>query len=432
LSAIVIFLFFRYQTVNTIHDTNEVSYSALAFVIADSLHHHLHDYLQQAASQDQYSSEINAIDSELNTVVHRLITHTPIVRVKLYDQTGKVIFSTKQSQIGNLQNDNPGFRSAIKGEAATKFIYRDTLNVFDQETEDANLLHCYIPISQAEGSAPLGVLEVYADVNQLVLDTSKIELWVLLFTVLVMSGLYLVLIFYVKRAKRIINQQQQLAFDKQKLLEALSAKMIHAQENEKKRISDELHENVIQTITAVKLYFEQCIVLAANKDSKQSLTVPYPIIPILQDAIKQIRAVSIDLRPPSLDNFGLQAATNTLISEFNNILSDMKIRVAIDLPEGVLTDDKKSIIYRILKDTLRMISLHKNLKGEILIWLRINQGSNSLQLSIEVMEDNNVLQADDLKAFELMRENTLLSGGEFQVTKDAMGILRAVSEWENI
>lgn len=432
LAAITIFSFFRYQAIHTIQSANEISYSALAYAIADSLDHHFVDYLKRHNASSGQQIALTAVDDVALHTIQHLLADTPITRIKIYDQKGMVVFSTKQSQIGNLQKDNPGFTSAINGKVATKLIYRDTLNIFDQEVEDANLLQCYIPITSDELSPPLGVFEIYADINELIVDTSNIELMVLFFVVLVMSGLYFVLIFYVRRADKVIIEQQRMSIEKQKMLEMLSAKMINAQEDEKRRISDELHEDVVQTISAVKMYFEQCIYAAANNQANQKLTLPYHVIPILQDAIKKIRSVSLDLRPPSLDKFGLKAATNTLISEFNSILTGMNIRVEIDLPEEVLTDDKKSIIYRIVKDTLRMISFHKQLQVKILIRLRFNEGSGNLQLVIEIVNDLQVQKDYDLSDFELMKENTILSGGEFTVKNDMPGAIMAVSEWENI
>ena len=193
-----------------------------------------------------------------------------------------------------------------------------------------------------------------------------------------------------------------------------------------------MHEDVVQTISAVKLYFEQCIFATANNQGNQALSVPYHVIPILQDAIKKIRAVSLDLRPPSLDKFGLKAATNTLISEFSNIMSKVSIKIGINIPEEVLTYDKKSIIYRILKDTLRMISMHKNIQGEIYIQLRFNEVTGNLELSIQLANNKMKLECYEPGDFDLMKENTILSGGEFTVSSDSSGNIRAISEWESI
>ena len=432
LSAIIIFSFFRYHAINIIQSANEVSYSALAYAIVDSLNHHFVEHYLESENKETHKLDSSSIDSDILNAIERLLADTPITRIKIYDHSGLVVFSTKQSQIGVMQSDNPGFIEAINGKVATKLIYRDTLNLFDRETEDTNLLQCYIPIRMNENSKPIGVFEIYADVNELVVDTSNIELMVLVVIILVMSGLYFVLIFYVRRAEKVISEQQRLSIERQKMLEMLSAKMINAQEDEKRRISDELHEDVVQTISAVKLYFEQCIFAVSNNQGNHALTVPSHVVPILQDAIKKIRAVSLDIRPPSLDKFGLKAATNTLISEFSNIMSGVAIKIRIDIPEEILSYDKKSIIYRILKDTLKMISLHKNIQGEIYIVLGFNEITGNLQLSIQVDNLKKKLECYEPTDFDLMKENTILSGGEFSVSSDSSGVIIAISEWENI
>jgi signal transduction histidine kinase len=242
--------------------------------------------------------------------------------------------------------------------------------------------------------------------------------------------------FYIKKAEKVIDEKQRESNERQKNLEILSAKMITAQEDEKKRISSELHEDVVQTITAVKLQLEQCVSSAEQNHSNVPVEVPFHIIPILQESISKIRSLSINLRPPSLDDFGLKAATNTLVSEFNSMPSKLKIRVSIDVNEEALGEDKKSILYRILKDTLKMISIHRNTEGEIQVRLSINHQSGNLKLAIN-FENNESKYMDlvsndlcDTPDFEMMRESTILSGGSFKVFKDTAGSIKASSEWE--
>jgi signal transduction histidine kinase len=113
-------------------------------------------------------------------------------------------------------------------------------------------------------------------------------------------------------------------------------------------------------------------------------------------------------------------------------MTGVNIEIEVDIPEEVLTDDKKSIIYRIIKDTLRMLSLHKQIQEEIHIALGINEVTGNLQLSIQVNSNNQKPERHGPADFDLMKENTILSGGEFSLTSDASGVLKAVSEWESI
>lgn len=436
ITAIVIFIFFRGQTIQTIETASERSYTALALTMSSSMNDYFIEYFKNIQSQNHNSSSLQAINARLENRMQRLIADKTISRIKIYDPTGKVVYSSKRFQIGKLQNNNPGFLSAINGIPKTKFIYHDVLNVFSAVSQDVNLVQSYVPIRGDKLGPPIGVFEIYADVNEQIVASIKTQLVVLLFVLLTMFGLYITLMFYIKKAEKVIDEKQRESNERQKNLEILSAKMITAQEDEKKRISSELHEDVVQTITAVKLQLEQCVSSAEQNHSNVPVEVPFHIIPILQESISKIRSLSINLRPPSLDDFGLKAATNTLVSEFNSMPSKLKIRVSIDVNEEALGEDKKSILYRILKDTLKMISIHRNTEGEIQVRLSINHQSGNLKLAIN-FENNESKYMDlvsndlcDTPDFEMMRESTILSGGSFKVFKDTAGSIKASSEWE--
>jgi signal transduction histidine kinase len=107
------------------------------------------------------------------------------------------------------------------------------------------------------------------------------------------------------------------------------------------------------------------------------------------------------------------------------------IKIDVHIPEQLLTQDKKSIIYRIIKDTLRMLALHEHDDGEIRIILGFNDTTGNLQLSIHAANEKRRVESYEPADFDLMKEKTILSGGEFSITSDSAGGIKAISEWEN-
>ena len=194
-TGIFIFTIFRIQAINTIENSNKISYAALAHAIVDSLDDHFIQYFHAYEHASGHGNPIPSLQGDLKTSFERLASDTPITRIKIYDRNGKVIYSTKPEQIGKVQKDNPGFIEAINGSNATKLLYRDSLNILDEEIEDANLLQSYVPIKIEQQPNPIGVFEIYADVNELVEETNRTELLVLLFTLIILAVLYTVLIF---------------------------------------------------------------------------------------------------------------------------------------------------------------------------------------------------------------------------------------------
>ncbi len=426
ITSIIIFFFFRAQTINTIESASEESYTALAIAITHSMNDHFNEYYKQVEDARKRNHAIPEIHAELTNTIQRLIEDTKIERIKLYDRYGRVVYSTKQSQIGRLQKDNPGFISAISGEPATKLIYRDTLNIFDHEIEDANLAQSYVPIETSKLLPAIGVFEIYADVSEEISESNRTQFAVLIFVLVVMAALYAILMFYIKKGEKIINEQQRESKERQRTLEILSSKMITAQEDEKRRISEKLHEDVVQTILAVKVHLENCIRTANQTEPDKPFSLPDNILSILQEAVSKIRAVSIDLRPPSLDNFGLVAATNTLVSDFRDLSDHLNIKMQVNIPEEQLTLEMKSILYRIIKDTLGAIVYENTSNNSVEVNIAYNEVEDTIDLDIGEGVSGQDLHQDD---FEMMRERTILSGGEFTISKDPMGKLRAHSAW---
>ncbi len=430
ISASIIFSLFRYETIDSIETISRDANTALTKAIEDSLNDHFVMFLNTLEIKKDNQNNVLPLGPSLDRSLEALMTNTNIVRMKIYDKDGTVAYSTKSSQIGGGQEDNPGHARAMKGEVSTVLIYRDSFNLFDKETEDDNLVQTYVPIIPINQATPIGVFEVYSDVNKQVESADRKLYIVLLTTVLVMLFLYTFLVMAIKHSEKIIEKQTRETRESKKVLEFLSAKMINAQEDEKKRIAFELHEDVVQTISGVKMQLERYInsVEEISSDSEvKQLTID--ILPTLQETVRRIRAVAVDLRPPSLDDFGLRAAIGSLVSECRSVAKDMEVITELDIDEGALTKEQKPILFRIIKDTIHSFCFKDHIHGALRFNLSIMDGS--LVLKAAIFDKNSKHEAHDLPAcFSSMRERTILSGGSYQVDVNALDKVSVRSSWD--
>ncbi|MDP3973690.1 MAG: PAS domain S-box protein [Candidatus Daviesbacteria bacterium] len=101
-----------------------------------------------------------------------------IIRIKVWDYSGKVIFSDDQSIVGKRFPDNKEFREALKGEAVTEIGQKvKAENVSEQGYKQ--LLEIYVPIAFKGESVPSGIIEAYFkldDVNDRIKETQTILL----------------------------------------------------------------------------------------------------------------------------------------------------------------------------------------------------------------------------------------------------------------
>lgn len=85
-------------------------------------------------------------------------------------------------------------------------------------------------------------------------------------------------------------------------LRLLTKKVVNVQEQERQRVSRELHDEIGQTLTAVKLSVQN---LRRQESSNSMVTRLDETVKIIEQALQQVRSLSLDLRPTLLDDLGL-------------------------------------------------------------------------------------------------------------------------------
>jgi PAS domain S-box-containing protein len=173
---------------------------------------------------------------------------------------------------------------------------------------------------------------------------------------------------------------------KQKIQEQkkIARAIIKAQEKERNRIGQELHDNVNQILGGTKLYLEM-----AREDEIHVQELIKRSIELIQKSITEIRLLSsINVTP--LKNINLQQLLQFL-SEGVNASSGIKINIDYDVRTQVIEDDLKLNIYRIIQELINNIVKH----------------SYAMNASILVKPDGgniHIIVADDGKGFDVEKK----------------------------
>lgn len=131
-----------------------------------------------------------------------------VVKVKVYNLQGTTVFSTDPRQIGEDKSGNAGFRSARDGVVASDITYRDRFDAFEGVISGRNLIYSYIPVRSRPDAPVEGVFEVYSDVTDLVAEQNQARAQIAAILLAALVCLYLFMLFIVRKAHRIIEQQQ--------------------------------------------------------------------------------------------------------------------------------------------------------------------------------------------------------------------------------
>ena len=202
-------------------------------------------------------------------------------------------------------------------------------------------------------------------------------------------------------------------------LRLLSSQLITVQENERRRIAQELHDGIGQILSAVKFAIEDVIRKMGQEGGWPSQKSLEAVVPIIQNAVEEVRRVSMDLWPSILDDLGILPTITWLCREFEKIYSGIHIEVAIDLEEIDVVKPLKIVIYRVLQEALNNIAKHS---GADLVRLFLGKRGAEIQL---VIEDNGtgldldrVLSPGNLKrglGLRSMKERIEFPGGSFKI-----------------
>lgn len=198
----------------------------------------------------------------------------------------------------------------------------------------------------------------------------------------------------------------------------LSRRLIRAQERERAELARELHDEVGQAFTALKIQLEM---LRRAKDSAESATRIDDCAEIVRAALAQVRNLSLGLRPPQLDEFGLVSALRSHVERMARA-GTTEIAFEADPQIARQHPDIEIACFRIAQEALTNALRHAQ-ADRIRIMLRIN--ADTLVL---IVKDNgrgfDVRLANEqaLRGTSMgvagLQERALLAGGTVRIDSE--------------
>lgn len=196
----------------------------------------------------------------------------------------------------------------------------------------------------------------------------------------------------------------------------LSSLLITAQENERKRIANELHDGIGQRLSAIKFSVEDVLRCAEESAGAPSLERLRDVVGKIRDSIEEVRRTSMDLRPSILDDLGLVATINWFCREFGTMFPWIEVKKSVAIQETSLREEFKVVIFRIMQEAFHNISKHASANR---VELSLQLQGDRLALQIKDNGCGFVMDADVVNGPSLglksMRERAELMGGLFDI-----------------
>jgi PAS domain S-box-containing protein len=201
----------------------------------------------------------------------------------------------------------------------------------------------------------------------------------------------------------------------------LSARVLEAREEEKAHIARELHDELGQMLTALKMDLSE-MRRTVPPGNPQFEAQAEEMNALLDKTVSATRRISADLRPLMLDDLGLPDAANWLVLEFakrSSVACDMRLTETEQLQEAA--KNVATAVYRALQESLTNIARHSGARNAWVV-LGVREGT----IHLEVEDDGRGASPGDLaKATSLglkgMRERFTYLGGALEISPAPRG-----------
>jgi signal transduction histidine kinase len=197
-------------------------------------------------------------------------------------------------------------------------------------------------------------------------------------------------------------------------LEELAASLESAQEDEQMRISRELHDQLGQTLTAMKFDLTS-LTDQIGKIDPELAHKGKDLLTQMNAMIKTVRRISTELRPGMLDDLGLFASIEWQVGEFEKRTG---IHCRVDLPEEdqQLPHDQSLALFRILQEALTNVARYAGAKN-----VEISMADQGESLLFQIKDDGRGIRPEEIygaRSLGLlgMRERVKHIGGTFEIS----------------
>lgn len=175
-----------------------------------------------------------------------------------------------------------------------------------------------------------------------------------------------------------VKHQKQAAIERENERQHFTSEILKSQENERYRLSRELHDDIVQTLIAITSKAENILHDGYDINSSAIESQIKWIKQTSENLQEEIRRIMLDLRPAVLDNLGLIPAVRWMVNNIQDIEADFSV-------EGEIHSIEKDIevsIFRIIQELLNNVKSHS---GATNVNVSLIYGKNYLEI---VVQDN--------------------------------------------
>ena len=247
-------------------------------------------------------------------------------------------------------------------------------------------------IQIAEDDYFLGTIPVYSDsgivavINSLYTqEIARSNTFQMLRILGVVFGVSIILLIPIIYLFRLIGKRDQTIQEQNERLKLLTMNILETSAQERKRISEEIHDTLTQTLTTIHYRLQACDLML--QDSQSFHNEVKWLNTKVQEAIQQSRKVISVLHPDVIDNIGLNSALENYFEVFS---ANTGIQVISQVEDGLsMASNVTLALYRIIREALTNISKHSNATE-----IELDLGFDEKELVLSIRDNGSGSESD--------------------------------------
>jgi two-component system NarL family sensor kinase len=366
--------------------------------------------IEPAVDDSLLAGQPEALAAVDRVVQERVLSDDSIVRVKIWNRSGRVLYSDEPRLIGSrypLGDEDLAALDAGEVEAEVTDLSRPE-NRFERPF--GRLLEVYMPIRTPSGE-PL-LYEAYYRSEFVSARGTRIFRQ---FAPVLLGGLVLLALIQLPLAWQLARRVRRAQDERAKLLD----RAVEASDTERRRIARDLHDGVVQDLAAVSYSLSA----AAER-------APAPFDAELRDAaaetrhgIRRLRTLLVEIYPPELHRAGLPAALADLLtsSEARGIATSLEIDPALELGH-----EAEALLFRVAQEAVRNVIKHAGARH---VGVTVERSDGRVRLLVEDDGrgfDPRQVGGDAHFGLRMLADLTHESGGELEIDSGPAGSRIAV------
>ena len=301
--------------------------------------------IQPALTDELADGDPDAVEA-FDTIVRERVLGPGVVRVKIWDPNGTVLYADEPELIGRRFDLEAPQREAL-ADPQTRAEVSDLSNTENEFETGGRLLEVYRPVWAPDGRQLL--FEMYSPYAPV--EARSGELW-RGFAGVTISTLLLLVVLTSPIIWRLIVRARRDETTRAGLLQ----RAVDSSDVERRRIAATLHDGPVQELVATTFAAENAATRAADAGDNALAREIRDVASSVRGNVRALRSLLVDIYPPSLAEAGIAQALSDLAEGLRGRGVTASVDIAPDVPE--LADIQQRLIFRIAQECLRNVATH--------------------------------------------------------------------------